>query len=124
MIFNWRNESVSTAMQGFNEPGILRLVSQRFALLLNGAVQAVIKINECVRRPKLLTQVLAGYDLSRSFQQNRQHLEGLFLQLDSDPALVEFALLQINFKDSKADDTRNLGKWHRDLDESTIASTF
>jgi hypothetical protein len=51
----------------------------------------MIKVDECVRWPKLLMQLVPRNHFAGVFQQYRQDLKGLVLQLDSQPAFSELA---------------------------------
>src|ERR1700730_343951 len=108
LTLDWRNEPVPTTMKRFNKPWIVGLVAERLAQLLYRAIQAVIEVNECVGRPKSLTQFFPVYDLSGTLQQDHQYLKGLFLQPDPQPALAQFAFPEVNFERPKAEHARSL----------------
>src|ERR1700676_5578754 len=78
-------ETISPARHGFDEPGILRRISKGVPQAANGGVQAVIEIDEGIRRPEPLAQLLAGHDFAGLLQKLREYLERLLLQLDPHP---------------------------------------
>jgi len=54
------NEPVTALRQGFDETGILGIVAQRLAELVDRDSQAVIEVDRRVSAPKLLLQLLAA----------------------------------------------------------------
>ena len=74
------NEAISSSSDGLNKDGPLRRFAQSVAQSLNGGIETMIEIDECVRCPELATQFLASNEFSRSFKQGRQQLKRLFLE--------------------------------------------
>src|SRR5580700_5171788 len=95
-------KSVPVARDGFDVTWALRGIAQGGAQLGHGFVEAAIKIDEGMGMPKFLAEFLAGYDFPRMFQQKRENLEGLLLQLDANTAFAQLCRAQIYFKDAKA----------------------
>src|SRR5580692_2391299 len=95
-------KSVPVSRDGFDIAWTLRGIAEGRAQLGHGFVEAAIKIDEGVGRPKFLAEFLAGYHFPRMFQQKRENLEGLLLQLDSNTAFAQLCRAQIHFKDAKA----------------------
>jgi hypothetical protein len=88
----------------FNEPGIVGIVAKGLAETINRLVEAAFEVDLSVR-PEPQTKLVAGDDLPGAFDQRRQDLERLLRQLDSQALLEEFAAGNVDFKDSKADDS-------------------
>jgi hypothetical protein len=51
--------------------------------------------------PKLLTQLFPGYELAWTLQQQREDLERLFLEFDSDAVLADLRGTKIRLKNAK-----------------------
>jgi hypothetical protein len=64
------------------------LVAPRLTQFLDCAVQTVIEVNECIRRPKPSLHFFPGHHLSRPLQQHGQYLERLVLELDPKAAFA------------------------------------
>src|SRR5207253_11140560 len=103
--FNGRQEAVSAPRHGLQVSGAGGGISQRFSYLIYCGAQAVIEVDECVGRPQLLTQLVAGDDFSRMLPQVSEHLKRLLLQADSDTALAPLSRRMIHLKYSKAYDS-------------------
>jgi hypothetical protein len=54
-------------------------------------VQAVVKIDECVRGPDSGLKFFPGHNIAGTFQQDLKHLEGLAAQTQPHPVLAQFA---------------------------------
>jgi hypothetical protein len=63
-----RNESISTAVKGLDEPGAFRRITQGKTNFIHGLVKIPIKIDESVCRPELLPNLFAGYEFTGSVQ--------------------------------------------------------
>ena len=72
------NEAITAAGERLNKDRSVCRFAQRIAQPLDRGIQAMIEVNEGVRRPELAAQFLAGNQLSRSFKQRRQDLQRLF----------------------------------------------
>ena len=102
------DETVSAAGEGFDVARAGSRVSESFAHLVDGGVQAVVEVDERVGGPELLLQLFARDDFAGTFEQQRQHLEGLSLQAQLDAALAQFACAEIEFEQSKPRDSAAL----------------
>jgi hypothetical protein len=58
-------KAISTPRRSFYESWFLCLVGHCFTKPLYRGVDAVVKIDECVGRPELISQVIARYRLTR-----------------------------------------------------------
>ena len=61
------DETIAPTGKGFDVAGFLGGVAQRCAQSLNRVINAVVEVDEGVRRPDFLTQFVPGDDLPRSF---------------------------------------------------------
>ena len=68
----------------------------------------MVEIDKSVGRPDFRPKFLAGYKLSGTLQQCRQHLQGLALQTKFRAPFAQFARAGVQFKTSKRS-TRRLG---------------
>src|SRR5215469_14084965 len=82
------DEPVAPPIKSLNKAGILGIVAQGLAKLLDCTVQAEIEINKSVLRPQALLQFFAGDDLPRSLQQHGKDLQRLILELDLETRLT------------------------------------
>jgi hypothetical protein len=62
----------------------------------------VVKVDECLSQPELLSQFLPGDDLPGLFQQSDEYLKGLLLEGYSLSTLPQFPRLKIDFEDSES----------------------
>jgi len=93
-----RHESVATPGKRFDIDGVVGRVSQGFAQLVDGLVQALLIIHERAVGPKTPLEVLAGNDLTGLFQQRLQDLEWLLLHFQTDAVFVELASLKVELE--------------------------
>jgi hypothetical protein len=70
--------------------------------LIDRGVEAVVEVDECIRRPDLRAELFPSDDLPRSSQQYLQDKKRLFLQLDPRALLAKFARAQVDLKNPKA----------------------
>jgi hypothetical protein len=95
-VRDWRDKAVATPWQGFNVLGMVRRVTQDLPKLANRCVQAIVKIDERVVRPQLVTQFVTADHFSGTLQEQGEDLKGLGLKSDLLPVLEEFAGPQID----------------------------
>src|SRR5262249_32560993 len=86
---------------GLNKSWVVRRITQSFANLVDGGVEAVVEVYEGVGGPERLAHFFAGDDFAWPRQQSRQYLEGLLLQLDLDPVFPQFPRGEIGLEDSE-----------------------
>ena len=65
----------------------------------------MVEIHEGVGRPQFAAELLAGNHFPGPFQQRRQYLEGLFLQLDFLSLTTQFAGAKIDLKDTETNNS-------------------
>ncbi len=82
---NRSDEPVSTLGNCLDVKGLLSCIAQRLAQFHHGRIQAMIEINESVRRPKDTAQILASNNLPRFLQKEYEDSIGLFPDLDGNP---------------------------------------
>src|SRR5208283_2449490 len=76
-VCNRSDKAVSAPRNGFNEPGIIRIIRQCLTQFVDRDTKPMLKIHERVRRPQLLTQLLAGNYFSSTSQKDSQNTERL-----------------------------------------------
>ena len=86
----------------FGVEEVLQPSGEGVAEAFDGGVERVFKVNESAVGPELLLDFLAGDDLAGPFQQQPQYLEGLLLQLDSNPAFPQLSRWYVQFKYTEA----------------------
>jgi hypothetical protein len=101
--FDLRKETVAAPRNGFHKAWTFRRISKRVTDFVYRFVEPVIEIHESIRGPELFLQLFARYHLAGALQQNRQDLEGLFLQPDAQAMFVQFASAKIHLENSEAD---------------------
>ena len=69
----------------------------------------MIEIDERIRRPESLLELLTRDDFAGSFQQRKKNLEGLFLKPDARSVAAQLAGAQVHFKGSEADHRQFIG---------------
>jgi hypothetical protein len=75
----------------------------------------VIEIDKRIGGPEFLAQFFSRNNFSFTLKKSDKHSKGLFLKLDLDAILAEFAAADINFKDSKSNDLWLIGVPHAQL---------
>ena len=76
--------------KGLNKPRFFGRIAQGIAQLTDCYVQAMIEIHEGIIGPKFFSQLFPRDHLAWAFDQQRQHLTRLILQLDPLALFVEF----------------------------------
>jgi hypothetical protein len=76
--------------QSLDVPRVVRRIAQRLAEFPDRRSQTVVKIHERVGGPDSLPELLADDEFPGTFEQYRQDLKGLLLQLDLYTSLAEF----------------------------------
>src|SRR5882757_3473803 len=111
---HWRDEAVSATRESLDEARTGRGITQRFANLVNGGIQAVVEIDESVGGPDFLTQVIACNYAPGTFEQNAEDLKRLLLETHESAILAELSGRQVHLKDAKAPKPGfAAGRWHR-----------
>jgi len=82
--FDPGDEAVTAAGQSLDVLGIVGGVVQAFAQFVHGGVEAVIEVDEDVRRPKLGAEFLAGDELAGAMQEHGKDAEGLAGESEAD----------------------------------------
>src|SRR5262249_7439746 len=107
-------KSVATLGEGLDEAGNFGGVPERFAKLVNGFVEAVIKIDEGVSGPEFCAQFFASDDLAGTFEQRGEKSERLILETDALAVVAQFSCLQIQLKRSELNALRTSNRmFHR-----------
>jgi hypothetical protein len=117
-------KSVAAARNSLNEARAFGGVTERFTNFTDRFVETVIEVNDR-SWPEPAAQLFPGYQLSRSFQQHRQHLEGLLLQFQAHAPFAEFAGSEIDFEEPKAQTIgRPVGRHRKSKLEATRLAFF
>src|SRR5882762_5083119 len=103
MTIDRSNETVTSSSDCLDEDWRFRRFAQRIAQPLDGGIEAMIEVDEGVRRPEFAAQFLSGNQFSRSFKQRSQNLQGLFLQLHLLPALAQFPSVKVDLECAETD---------------------
>ena len=98
---NRGKETVPTAGKRLNENGSIRRVTKRFTQTLDGRVQARIKVNKGVRRPKRRMKIFARDNSAGALKQLSEYKEGLILKAQLRAAFSEFPRIRVQFKDTE-----------------------
>ena len=67
-----RNETIAAFGQGLDETGSVGRIAKRFPKLVDGLVQAVVKVNKRICGPKFIAKFLAGDDLAGALDEESQ----------------------------------------------------
>ena len=111
-VFHVTDEAVAAPRQSLDVAGFVGRLAQRVAQLLDGAVQAGVEINKSVAGPKLLVQFLACHDLAGMLEQEREHLEGLVLELQPNAVLAQLTRTQVHVKRVESRTAASVGSFH------------
>jgi hypothetical protein len=98
------------AGQGFNELGIVGRVAKYLPEFLDGVVQTVVELDECVCGPQAAAQILPRDHLSGMFNEAAEHLEDLGRDRDFLTVFVEFPGDQVQLELAKTDSLRRLDR--------------
>jgi hypothetical protein len=99
-------ETVAATRNSLDEAGIRCGVPEDFADFVDGRIQAVIKIDECVGWPQAAAQVFAGDYGSRTFKKCGEDRKRLVLKADAPSVLAEFACIEVGFENAEASNAR------------------
>jgi hypothetical protein len=102
-------KAVPASRQRFDEARIFGGVSQSVAQLVDRRVQTVVEVNEGIGRPILGAQLFTSDHFAGPLQQDREHLERLFLEFDPCALLAQFSRAEVYLKHSEAQDCRRSG---------------
>jgi hypothetical protein len=70
-------------------------VAQGLSQLIDRGVQAVVEVNEGIRRPDLGAEFFPIYYFPRVTEQDAENAKGLFLQFDPQSLLMKFPRTQV-----------------------------
>ncbi|HMD98113.1 MAG TPA: hypothetical protein VKM93_12400 [Terriglobia bacterium] len=98
-----RNEAIADSRDRFDKAGILRRVAQRFANAGDCSIDAVVKINKSLSRPKPFPDFLARDPATAPFNQHGQNIKSVARQVDLQAVLPQFADSTVHFEGTKAE---------------------
>src|SRR6516162_3793783 len=93
--FHLAYEAVPTSWDSRDPPGIFSRVGQAIAEPLNGGIQSVVKVDEGIAGPELVSKLLAGDHFAIRIEQHAQNVEALLPHFDFVAELLQFAGPQI-----------------------------
>src|SRR5262249_7073383 len=96
-------ERIPAAREGLNVHRGFRGFAKGFAQPLDGGVEPVIKVDECIVGPQFASQLLPGNDAPGAIQENQKKLKRLRLKLDLHPVFAEFTSLCVYLESTKAE---------------------
>ena len=96
------NEPVAPPRQGFNKLGRVGGVAECVPHFLDGCVQAVFEIDEGIRFPKPLAQVVTRDKFARPLEQRDEDLSWLLLKRDPSAVAEQLAGRLIQLESSKS----------------------
>ena len=108
-LAHFGDQPVAALRHGFDVARSVRGVAQRVAQFSHGAIETGLEIDERVRRPESLSQIVAAYQLIAMFEQEKKNLQRL---------LGETALLAVAAQFSR------FGVEHEVADQKTSASGY
>jgi hypothetical protein len=101
MLDNRNQEAIAAAVESLDVSRRFGRIAEGRAQLGHGLVQAAVEIDEGVGGPKFLAEFLSGNQFAGTFEEQREDLEGLLLQPDSNSVLAKLTGAKLNFKNAK-----------------------
>jgi hypothetical protein len=98
----WSDEPIAPPGERLDKSRHIGRIPERITQPANGSIQAVLEINERVRRPQSLSQFFAGNEPSRTIEKRPEKLKWLFGEVDPDASLPKLARTQIQLECAKA----------------------
>src|SRR5438034_2270355 len=98
------DEPVTPAREGLDVTGAFGRVAQGFPQLPYGRVEAVVEVDERVRGPELVPQLLSGHHLARTLQEQGQQAKRLILQTDLASLPAQLSGREVDFEGPEAED--------------------
>ena len=80
---NGCNKSIPTARDSFNEPGVIGGIFESAAKLFDRSIQTFVEIDKGVLGPQPMTQLFAGDQLSRTFEQHGEYAKRMVLEVNN-----------------------------------------
>ena len=106
-------EPVPELRTRLDEACLRRRIAERAPELAHGGVQAVVEVNKHILGPQSRAEHLAGDQLSRVIEKEREDAERLRLKAKPEPVFAQIAALQIDFEVAEANAPRTAGSVHR-----------
>src|SRR5205809_7946068 len=98
------DEPVTPAREGLDVTGGLGRVAQGLPQLPHGRVEAVVEVDERIRWPELVPQLLSGHHLARTLQEQGQQAKRLILQTDLQSLPAQLPGGEVDFEGPEAED--------------------
>jgi hypothetical protein len=87
MVRYGSDEAIPLAPHGLNKGRTLGGVAESIPQFADRGIQSFIELDEGIGWPELLSQLVAGHQLSGVLQQDPEDLKWFFLNVNRDPAL-------------------------------------
>jgi hypothetical protein len=87
---------------------MFRRVAERFAQARDRGIQVVLEIDEDLRRPEPVLELLTRDDLAGALEEQRQDLEGLFAQADAHASFVKPTGREVDLELAESNGFRHL----------------
>ena len=100
--FHRNHQPIAPPGQGLDVLGFVGRITQRPPQVLDGRVDAVVKLDDGVVRPQFFSDLLAADQFALALDQHAQDLQGLLLQDRSVAVVAQLSARQVEFKDSNA----------------------
>ena len=100
--FDGSDEAIAAAGEGFDEARVAGGVAEGFADAIDGGVDAVFVVDEGAIGPELAGDLFAGEELAGPFEEQKQDLEGLRVELDADALAAKLAGGGVGFECAEA----------------------
>src|SRR5215470_9750380 len=101
--YDWRHEPVSASRKRLDKNRIVRRIPERVPQSLDRRIQAMVKVHKRIRGPKAASQLFPRHQIPRRFQQGRQYLSRLLLQLYARAIPPQLSRLPVELKLPKPD---------------------
>src|SRR5579863_7349724 len=116
LLFNKLNrseKSISPARQSLDESRVSRRVTQGFAQLIDYGIEAMIKIDKCICRPKFLSQLFPRDYFAWPLQQHQKDLKWLLLHTQAQARLAQFSRAGVHLVGAESKDSIRASGRHR-----------
>lgn len=97
-----RDEPIAFAGKSLNEDWRVGRIAEHLTQLLYRRIQAFVEVDIGAFGPEPLLQILAGDDLSWTFQQESEYLERLLLKRHGHATLADLSRSEVNLKDAES----------------------
>jgi len=97
-------ETVATLRKCFDKTRCLGGVVEGGAYFVDGGAEAVVEIDEGIRGPQFVADLISGDDLAGTFEKHNQKIEGLRLKPDFMALAAQLTRVKMRSKRTEEDD--------------------